>query len=197
MSLGLMPSLNMASINDGYLRAGDIGDPSIPNSSEVQYQPNLHAGILFESKRNFFLSASIENLLEPNFSFGAPAQNTIERNYHFFGGTERVISRDLTLRPFLLIRSDLNSYSLEISSILEYRGKTWGGISYRSAESMTLLIGQSFLKDNQLKAGYSFDYIVSNRTAKQNTSHEIYLRYNLPNLVFAGRKAIKTPRFSF
>ena len=197
ITLGLMPSLNSASINSSYFRFDDDGDPFVPAANETQYQPNLHAGILFESRSNFFVSASVENILEPSFSFGTPADNVIERNYYLFGGTERVLSRNITLRPFLLLRSDLVKYSIEASSILEYRNKMWGGLSYRSSESMTILLGYSFLEDNKLRIGYSFDYIVGNAEAKENSSHEIYVRYNLPNLVFSGRKAVKTPRFSF
>jgi hypothetical protein len=51
--------------------------------------------------------------------------------------------------------------------------------------------------ENQLKFGYAFDYVVKDREAKEVTSHEIYIRYNLPDLIFGGRKAVKTPRFNF
>ena len=69
VTLGLMPAINMASVNSSYYRFNDNGDSFIPTNTETQYQPNLHAGILFESRSDFFLSASVENILEPGFSF--------------------------------------------------------------------------------------------------------------------------------
>jgi len=197
VSIGLMPAMNAVSVNAGYFRFNDSGDRLIPENTETQYQPNLHAGILFESLRNFFLGASLENIIEPTFSFGTTSSNSIEKNYYFVAGSEKVLSRDITLKPYLLVRSDLSSYSLEVSAIVEYRGRMWGGTSYRSSESITLLLGYSLLNQNKLRIGYSFDYVVRNTDAKEATSHEIYLRYNLPNLVLAGKKAVKTPRFSF
>ena len=197
VTLGIMPAMNMTSVNAGYFRANDDSDPLIPQGNETQFKPNLHSGILFESRRNFFVSASVENILEPSFSFGTTANNAIERNYYLFGGTRRNLTRNIVFSPYVLLRSDLTSYSYEISSILEYREKMWGGLSFRSSESITVLLGYSFLEENKLRVGYSFDYIVSKSVAKENTSHEIYVRYNLPNLIFAGRKAVKTPRFSF
>jgi len=197
ISVGLMPAMNMASVNASYFRFNDPGDERIPENTETQYRPNLHAGILFEPRRNFFLSASVENIVKPTFSFGTTANNSIERNYYFLTGTERILSRNIMLKPYLLIRSDLSSYSLEVSAIAEYRRKMWGGASYRSSESVTLLLGYSFLDQNKLRVGYSFDFVVRNIDAKETASHEVYLRYNLPNLVFAGKKVVKTPRFSF
>lgn len=196
-TLGIMPALNAASVNTDYYRFNDDNDPTIPTSSDTQYRPNLHAGILFTAKNNVFVSASVENTLAPSYSFGTEADYTLARSYYFFSGTSRRLSRNLEIKPYLLIRSNLTSYVVELSTLLEYREKMWGGLSYRSAESITMLLGYSFLEENKLKMGYAFDYIVSNREAKTSTSHEIYVRYNLPNLVFAGKKAIKTPRFSF
>ncbi|MDE0471899.1 MAG: PorP/SprF family type IX secretion system membrane protein, partial [Ekhidna sp.] len=178
-------------------RFNDPGDPGIPENTETQYQPNLHAGVSLELRRGSFLSASVENIIKPTFSFGTTANNSIERNYYFMAGTERILSRNITLRPYLLTRSDLSSYSIEVSAIVEHRGKMWGGASYRSSESVTFLLGYSFLNQSRLRIGYSFDYVVGNTDAKETTSHEVYLRYNLPNLIFAGKKIVKTPRFSF
>lgn len=195
VSFGLMPAINMISARDDYLRFNDFDDELIEKLQDVgsQTRPNLHAGVLYESRKDYFVGASVENLLEPSFAVGS----VFQRNYQFFGGAERSLSRNILLRPYLLARTDLIRYSIEASAILEYREKMWGGLSFRSSESMTVLLGYSFLEDTKLKMGYSFDYIIGNRQAKQNTSHEIFLRYNLPNLVFGGRKAVKTPRFSF
>ncbi len=197
LTLGLMPALNSATVNANYYRFDDPDDPLISTTSQTQNRLNAHVGVLFESKSNFFVSASVENLLAPRFSFGTEANMKKERNYSVFAGIEKAINQNLILKPFLLVRSDFNTFNFEISAIAEYRNKMWGGLSFRDEESMTILLGYSFLTDNKLKLGYSFDYIVRNKKAKESTSHEIFIRYNLPNLVFGGKKPVKTPRFSF
>ena len=107
------------------------------------------------------------------------------------------LNRNFDLTPTMLVRTDLNRYSLELSGVTTYRDIMWAGLSYRYSESITLLIGYNFLEDKELKAGYSFDYIVKDQEAKRPTSHEIFIRYDLPSLILGGRKAVKTPRFSF
>ncbi|MEP0986212.1 PorP/SprF family type IX secretion system membrane protein [Ekhidna sp.] len=196
VSLGVMPALNVASINANY-RFVDQGDSFIPEGSESQIQPNLHAGIYFQSKREYFIGASIENVLKPGFDFGTDAKNEIPINYTLMGGTAIGLARDLILKPTIMIRSDLKAYTYDISTIAVYQERMWGGVAFRRAESISLLLGYSFLENNKLKAGYSFDYIIKDQDAKQPTSHEVFLRYDLPGLIFGGRKAVKTPRFTF
>lgn len=196
ISFGLMPALNVASLNTNY-RAVDQGDGLIPSGSESQMKPNLHAGLYFQSRKDYFIGVSAENILQPGFDFGTVAENTLETNYLLMGGKEFGFTRDITIRPTVLVRSDLKSYSFEMSAIAMYQDKMWGGLAFRRSESISVLLGYSFLEGNKLKAGYSFDYVVKDRDAKQPTSHEVFLRYNLPNLVFGGRKAVKTPRFTF
>ena len=196
ISIGVMPAINVASINTNY-RFVDQDDPFIPNGSESQLNPNLHAGVFFQSRREFFVGASVENILEPSFDFGTPASNQIPANYILFGGTSIGLIRDLVLNPTIMVRSDLNTYTIDISAIAVFQERMWGGLAFRRAESLSLLLGYSFLEGNKLKAGYSFDYIIQNQDAKQPTSHEVFIRFDLPDLVFGGRKAVKTPRFTF
>ncbi|SNS53789.1 type IX secretion system membrane protein, PorP/SprF family [Ekhidna lutea] len=196
LSLGVMPALNVASINANY-RFVDQGDVLIPSGSESQFQPNLHAGLYFKSNRDYFVGASVENLLQPGFDFGTDAKNIIPTNYLLMGGTTFGLMRDLILNPTILIRSDLKTYTYDISAVAVYQERMWGGLAFRRGESLSLLLGYSFMENNRLKAGYSFDYVVKDQDAKQPTSHEVFIRYDLPDLIFGGRKAVKTPRFTF
>lgn len=196
ISVGLMPSINVASINANF-RPVDQGDGLIPSGSESQMRPNLHAGVYFQSRKEYFIGVSAENILQPSFDFGTEAVNKIQTNYLLNAGKEIGFTRDMTITPSILVRSDLKSYSYELSAIAMYQDKMWGGLAFRRAEALSVLLGYSFLEGNKLKAGYSFDYIIKDKDAKEPTSHEVFIRYNLPNMVFGGRKAVKTPRFTF
>lgn len=196
LSVGVMPSLNAQSI-DANFRPTDPGDDLIPVGNETQFEPNLHAGVYLSLKKDYFIGASVENLIEPGFDFGTNAENILERNYLLTGGTEIFLSRAISIRPSILVRSDLNVFSYELSTMIFYEEKMWTGVAFRRSESISLFLGYSFLEENKLKAGYSFDYVIDGRDAKQPTSHEIFIRYDLPDLVFGGRKAVKTPRFTF
>ena len=194
--LGLSPSLNIQTIDPGDFRPSE---PEDFGTRQSQSRPNIHAGILYHSDaRRYSLGVSVENIIEPTFDInGFDQLDYFTRNFHLFFQKELTITRDISLKPAALLRSDLNTYSLDITGILEYKEKMWGGLSFKRSEALSLLLGYAFLEGGKLRAGYSFDYVVSEQEAKEPTSHEVFIRYNLPDIIFGGRKAVKTPRFSF
>jgi type IX secretion system PorP/SprF family membrane protein len=198
--VGLMPTLFSQTLDFGQFRPVEQGDPILLEGKESQLKFDLNAGIFLESNQNYFIGISAINLLEPSFDYGTSVvgglSNAISTNYIINGGTTIGVSRDFVIKPTTLIRTDFKSYTFEISGIAYFQEKMWGGLSFRKSESISLLLGYSIM-ENQLKFGYAFDYVVKDREAKEVTSHEIYIRYNLPDLIFGGRKAVKTPRFNF
>ena len=200
ISFGIMPAVFSQSLDFGQLRPVEP-EPGLPEGQESQTQPDLGCGIYFLSLKNYFIGVSVVNLLKPSFDYGIQLQageslvNSIEPDYLFNVGRQIALSRKTKFLSTALVRTDLSSYTFELSGILTFEDRMWSGLSYRRSESVIILLGYSLLKNNQLKLGYSFDYVVNDREAKQPTSHEIYLRYNLPGIILGGKKAVKTPRF--
>lgn len=192
---GISPALSVRSTTSNF-RAVDSGDPNIPDGSS-QAKPNVHAGLVYLTNSGFSFGLSADNLLTPNFDFGTESENEVPLQYALFISKTLGVSRDLLFRPSLLIRSDLTSYTFDIGGLFLYQETMWAGLSFRRSESISLLVGYSFLEDKKLSFGYSFDYVIEEREAKEPTSHEIFIRYNLPNLILGGKKAVKTPRFTF
>jgi hypothetical protein len=89
----------------------------------------------------------------------------------------------------------LKTYSFDVSLLATFQEKIWGGLSFRQGEAMIALLGYSFFKDNSLRLGYGFDYVISAQEAKNATSHEIILSYTLPVVSSGERRIIRTPRF--
>ncbi|XOV92721.1 MAG: PorP/SprF family type IX secretion system membrane protein [Bacteroidota bacterium] len=202
LSVGLMPGFFSQTEKFDELRFNDPEDPLNLGSRQTQIRPDLNAGIFFVMKNNIYIGVSAMNILEPSFNFGididsAAFNNQFKRNYTGLIGTAIAFNQDLVIKPSVLIRSDLIGFTYDVSAIAIFKEKMWGGLSYRRSESAILLLGYSLLEDNVLKLGYSFDYVVNEQDAKQPTSHEIYIRYDIPDLIFGGKKIVKTPRFSF
>ena len=84
--------------------------------------------------------------------------------FFFFNDTATTEIYTLSLHDALPI---CKSYTLDLGAIAYLRDKMWGGITYRLEESANFLIGYNLLKDNALKVGYSFEYVIQNREAKQ------------------------------
>lgn len=197
LSIGVAPGVFSQTLKFDELRFNQP-DPLDLGSRQTQASPNLNAGLFFRNNKGLFLGAGVQNILEPGFSFGSDSIDNIQAmNIALHGGVSLKATDNLTISPTIMVRTDLNVFTFDIGGIVTWSNKMWGGLSYRRSESMILYLGYSLLENNRLKVGYSFDYVFQEQTAKAATSHEIFVRYDLPDLVFGGRKKVKTPRFSF
>lgn len=201
VSIGVSPGLISQTQKFNELRFNDPSDPFNIGTRETQVGFNLGAGVVYTTRKNTFISLSASNLLEPGFDYGFADSlrfdNSLNRSFTLLAGTELNLNRNIRITPNVQIRSDLNTFTFDIGGLLKYKERGWAGLSYRWEEAVTLLFGYSFLEGNKLRVGYAFDYVINEREAKQATSQEIFVRYALPNLVFGGRKQVKTPRFTY
>lgn len=193
---GIAPGLYSLAQNFNELRPNEP-DPLLQGGREVQTKANLAAGLTYSSNNNWYVGIGAINILEPTFSFGRSIENQQPITFSLNSGYEWDLSETIRLNPSVLIRSNGKGVTFDLGSILTLNDKIWTGLSYRKSESIILFLGYGLLQDNKLKVGYSFDYVVQNRNAKASTSHELYVKYDLPNFVIGGKKRVKTPRYSF
>jgi Type IX secretion system membrane protein PorP/SprF len=101
----------------------------------------------------------------------------------------------LRLQFSTLIKSDFTKTTFDLGGIAYYKNTMWGGLSFRQSEAAILMLGYSLLKDKSLKLGYGLDYVIKDQDAKEPTSHEFLLTYQLPVNPASGKKVVRTPRY--
>jgi len=193
LSFGLRAGIYSQTINSNYLRAVDH-EPFLDGGSQSQIKPDMAAGI-FWRKEKFYLGASFDHLTHASFNFGSSIRNPLQTHLYVTGGYIYEVNFDLKFQFNTLIQSDFVKTTTNVGGIAYLKDVMWGGLSFRQGESMSLLLGYSFLKDKSLKLGYSLDYIIKDQAAKQPTSHELMLTYELPATGRPGKKIVRTPRY--
>ncbi len=196
LSFGVRLGIYSQSIDDDEYRWIDPGDPLNVFGGDAQVRPDLALGIHYQSG-NYRFGVGVNHLLDTEFDFGNdPTRNPLVKHAYITGAYDYAISYNFTLTPSLIVKvSDFNSLSFDVNVMGTYQERMWGGISFRQSDAMVGMLGYSFLKDNALKLGYAFDYIIRAQDVKEPTSHEVMLSYTLPVVSVGGRKIIRTPRF--
>lgn len=195
LSFSVSPSFKSTTLNFSSLIFVNPSDPFNIGSKQTQSEPDINFGFAYYNEK-LLLSLSAKNLTQPSFNFGLSELKNIDNiNLSFLGKYVIEVDRDLKVEPYILLRSDLSSYTFDISGLATYKKIMSIGASYRYDEAVVGFLGYHFLKKNKLFVGYSFDYVVHNVNAKAPISHELVVRYDLPTPQM--RKPIRTPRFFY
>jgi len=193
LSLGVRPGIYSQTINASYFRAVDY-EAFLSGGSQSQIKPDLAVGAFWRSEK-FYFGASFDHLTHASFSFGQSIRNPLKTHAYFTGGYTREVNFDLKFQFTTLIQTDFNTTTTTVGALAYLKDTMWGGLSFRQGDAAVLLMGYSFLKDKSLKVGYALDYIVKDQAAKQPTSQEFMVMYELPTNPGAGKKIVRTPRY--
>jgi len=201
LSFGLKPGIYSQTIDFTKLVFVNPDDVKNTGQKESNFTPDLGAGIAYTTDI-YNIGIGINHLLSPTFDYGGNVPNSeignsLETTYNIYADYQYDFAYNITFKPSVIVKTDFNTFTFDLSLLATYGERIWGGLSYRDSEAIIFLFGYSFLENNTLSLGYSMDYVVVEQSAKQATSHEFYIRYDLPSLSTGNKKIIRTPRFRF
>jgi type IX secretion system PorP/SprF family membrane protein len=170
------------------------GSPIPRIGRDSQIKPDLGIGLMFRNEK-LYVGAGFNHLLQSEFDFGSSVRNALENHMNITAGYFYDVNFDLQINPTVLVKTDFNETSVDLAVIGTLRNTMWAGLAFRSSEAANLLLGYAFLKDKSLRLGYSIDFVVKDRAAKENFSHEVMLSYELPVIAGGVKKIVRTPRY--
>lgn len=212
LSIGVGFGFSQYSLDGAKLQSVNPDDPALPYGKESETVPDLRVGVYYSSP-TFYAGVSVMDLFSHGLkeSFFKQENNpfTIERKRHFYfiAGTVVDLDHDLKLRPSILIKEDFKGpTSIDLNAMFIFADQFWIGGGYRtglqvlnreynvdknlSKKNSFSAVAQFYVNQN-LRIGYSYDYIVSQLSSLQNGTHEITLGITFPR---KGQR-ILTPRY--
>jgi len=149
-------------------------DPSIPKKDESQIAFDMGVG-LFYTTDNLYFGISTTHLNQARIRYETSTPY-LARHYYAVAGYRFRLSNPLfEILPSAIIMSDGRTNSFDVSSLLQYNKKFWGGVSYRAGDAVTGIFGLELF--NGLRFGYSYDFNTSSIGNYSKGSHEFTLRY--------------------
>jgi len=196
VSVGIRGGMVSQKVDFEKFRAIDPNDPLLQrNGTETQFRPDFAFGAMLR-KENFYVGAGMNHLSQPSYDFGLNQDNQLKRHLYVTGAYYYEMNFDVRFQFVGFVKSDLVKTSFDLGVLAYLRNTMWGGLSFRQSDALSLLLGYSFLEDKSLSVGYSLDYIINDQEAKQATSHEFMVSYQLP-VSTSRKKVVRTPRFRY
>jgi type IX secretion system PorP/SprF family membrane protein len=168
------------------------GDPVLNETSKLSdFIIDLALGLFYKVPDKYYLGLSADNILQTK---GPQTHYQLRRQYYLTGGYYYVMPGHpaFELQPSALFLYDGAVFQFNLSTLLEYNNKIWGGIEYRFQDAVAILAGMNF---KSFKVGISYDIATSSMTHYSYGGVEVMLNYCFKIKTEKFRKSYKNTRF--
>jgi type IX secretion system PorP/SprF family membrane protein len=171
----------------------DIIDDFDPNfqSNINETTPNIGVGIYFYKPNKYYISASVPNILN-GIHLDTQGRKIGSESEHFFAAAGYVfdLSENFKLKPHALLKYALDApMSYDINANVFMYDLVEVGLGYRLEDSFSGMI--NFQVSDNLRIGYAYDAIRSDLDIVTNSSHEIFINFDLN----FSTKVSRSPRY--
>jgi type IX secretion system PorP/SprF family membrane protein len=187
--MGLSLGMLQDGVEGGSFVTEQGSDPSIPLTDEKSAGFDLGFGLYYNSDK-MYVGLSTRHLNEASIE-DSKGLIELKRHYYLTAGYVYPLASNLDLKPSILVKSEGVTTTLDVSSLVEYNNKLWGGVSLRPSYGAVLLLGTHINKD--LKFGFSYDLPISKVSGIG--SLEFMLGYCFQIDYNKVAKGFKNPRF--
>ncbi len=198
LSLGLInQSLDGSKFDlplDGGIYTGAGEDPVLTDAEVTGSSFDAGFGVFYQEK-NFYAGASLSHLTKPKIDFNDGKFFTISRTFFLTCGyNHKIEDTSYEILPSIFYKTDGRSFQVDVNTLLRYKSRFWGGLSYRLQDAVVLLAGIEL--KNGVRFGYSYDITTSAiATAGSGGSHELMVGYNFDINFEKRTKRYKSVRY--
>ncbi|MDR1644273.1 MAG: type IX secretion system membrane protein PorP/SprF [Tannerellaceae bacterium] len=181
LSLGAQIGLASVSFDGTKAEFGDQDnyhvpeDEAIPKTQVSGMTLDINAGLYYTHKR-FYAGIASTHLLKPLLELDENISTYIPRAFNLTGGYNIQLKNPLfELQPSVFLKTDLQSFQLDLTARVIYNKMFSGGLSWRGYEGIAML-GASF---GNVTVGYAYDFPTGPLLKASSGSHELMVRYKL------------------
>jgi type IX secretion system PorP/SprF family membrane protein len=153
----------------------DAEDEAIPQTEVSGMALDVNAGLYYTHKK-FYIGLASTHVAEPQIELDENISTYIGRAYNLTGGYNIQLKNPLfELQPSVFIKTDLQSFQMDVTARVVYNQMFNGGLSWRGYEGIVML-GASFAN---VEVGYAYDFPTGALLKASSGSHELMIRYKI------------------
>jgi len=152
---------------------------------------DMSAGILYKVPEKYYIGFSADNLLQ---SKAKKIAYQYRRTYYLGGGYEWILPNNpaFELQPSVLLMYDGAAFQFNLSALVLYNKKFYGGLGYRLQDAVSVLAGVNI---KNLRVGIAYDISTSALSKYNSGSVEIMVSYCFKIDIDKFRKSYRNTRF--
>lgn len=157
------------------------GDP-VMNAKESYYLPDANVGFYLWTS-TYHAGVVFRHVLNNKIKIGddPTGESRLKTHFYITGGYKYYINREWALEPSIVIKKVWPApVQLDFNARVWYRNMIWGGISYRSQEAISILLGYTW--ERKIYIGYAYEVVLNPLGAHNFGSHEIMLGYRFNDI---------------
>ena len=194
ISAGVNLGLIIENFDGSEVEVEDSTDPALSTSEIDGNGFDVGAG-LYYTHGPWYVGLSALHLNSPLVELGETNEIQIDPTYYLTAGYNiRLRNPFLTIKPSVLVQTDLVDYRADITCRLVYTNEKqllFGGVGYSPSKSVTVLVGGKF---HGVTLSYSYEMYTS-AISMSNGSHELFANYQMDiNLMKKGKNKHKSVR---
>jgi type IX secretion system PorP/SprF family membrane protein len=182
VALGLMQFKIDGTQLTGDRKMRDVEPNGDVYSVQSFFQPDGKLGV-YLYRTDFQVSFSADNLFNNKFDIdpNGGGISKLKRHYYLLGTYTYIFNRTWSAEGSAIFKAVTPvPVQMDMSARVIYQRTAWFGISFRTQEAFSVLLGYIFSK--RIYVGYSFDYNLSSIQNYSLGSHEIMLGYRFNSL---------------
>jgi type IX secretion system PorP/SprF family membrane protein len=159
----------------------EFDDPTM-NAKENYYLPDANLGAYLYSS-TYHVGLVVTHVLNNRIKIGTDPTGDSRLKSHFYltGGYKYYINREWALEPSVVLKKVWPApFQLDFNARVWYRNMVWAGLSYRTQEAMSILLGYTW--ERKIYIGYSYDLVLNPLGAHNLGSHELMLGYRFNDI---------------
>jgi type IX secretion system PorP/SprF family membrane protein len=152
-------------------------DPSLQDKVYSTLVPDATVG-LFLYSANYQIGFAATQLINNKLKLGDNPTGLSKLNSHFYltAGYKYYINREFAVEPTLIVKKVAPApLQLDFNTRVFYKNMVWGGISYRTKDAVSVLVG--YIYQQKIYIGYSYDIGITPIRKFNSGSHELTIGY--------------------
>jgi len=184
LSMGISAGLQQYKVDGSYIQLMDEDRDPLKSAVYSSWVPDASIGLYLYSF-NYHVGFSTAQLLNNKMRLldGDSTSGVSRLKSHFYltGGYRYIINRDYAVEPTLVIKKVAPApFQFDITAKVFYQNLFFGGLSLRTQDAISLLLG--YIHEKQYYFGYSYDFSFTPIRKYTSGSHEITIGYRFNDI---------------